>query len=258
MDAKSAQPEIVETRECEHLPGASSYRLRSPRVSGWLTLLPDAYGWPDEPTGRRVRFLTGLPAAGSTVTGDVAVTDSLTVNGIPIGNIAPMDTDQAALITEGEHSSFWKYHVRRQDDDRMGAAPDVTARRTVLLAAHAVRAFASREDFADKVRQVDIARAPHRIRRLTTDLGLARAEVDTWGEHMHRIETLIHAQEQLLDNTGDDALKATPPWPARHTDLRSLEPHVRTSRPAEDYLRRLGRIDFGHLRAVPTPSPMEG
>lgn len=244
--------EILETRDCDLVAGGLSYRLGCRRVTGWLTLSPDAYGWPTERTGRRVVVLPGLPAEKADWGNRVAVIDGFVVNGVPIGNIAPMDTDDAAQITDGAYISAWSHNVRRSTDNMTGRAPDATARCVVSLAAHAVRDFASRDDYADRVRRVEAARAPDRISRLSGDLNLARAELAAWREHLTRITALIRSQEQILgDETVEPDSREIPPWPDRHANLdrRPITGHTRTGRDSETYLRRSGRVDYTLLHA---------
>lgn len=254
--ATTDTPTILETRDCELVPGGLSYRLGWARVTGWLTLSPDAYGWPDEPTGRRVVVLPGLPADGSTWE-RVPVVDGLVVNGVPIGNIAPIDTDEAASITDGGYISAWSHNVRRCNDNMTGRAPEATTRRVIALAAHAVRDFASRGDYPDRIHQVEAARAPERLQRLSADLGIARAERDAWQQHLARLTALIRSQQRILGHgPGQPDPHGVPEWPDRHADpnRRSIEVHTRTGRDSETYLRRSGRIDYTLLHAEPADS----
>ncbi|WP_148043238.1 hypothetical protein [Flexivirga caeni] len=233
------------------IAGGLGYLLQYPRLTGWLTLAPEGSGWPTVATGQRVAVLPGLPTMPPDRCSAVPLAEPLRVHGVTICSIAPMAVENALRICDGDHAHAWSHNVRRVTTTVSGSerAPDATACVVVQLAAEIVRDFASRDDFADRVHQVDVDRAPGRTRALELDLDVACAERDAWQQHVDRLDGLLEQQRCVV--AGRDAARPAP-WPELHDPQRSLDRHVRAGgRDSEYYLRRSGTADHSFLSGEP-------
>lgn len=242
---------ISSVEDSPHIVGRLGYLLQYPRLTGWLTLAPEGSGWPNVATGQRVAVLPGLPTTRPDQCCVLPLAEPLSVHGVKICSIAPMAVETAARICDGDTAHAWSHNVRRVTTTVSGSerAPDATAHVVVRLAAEIVRDFASRDDFVDRVHQVDVDRAPGRTRALELDLDVACAERDAWQQHVDRLEDLLEQQRCVV--AGRDAAPPAP-WPDLHEPQRSLGRHVRAGgRDSEYYLRRSGTADHSFLFGEP-------